>query len=282
MLLNRHRLLRLIELAELERRVLGPERMLREEDVALLVKAAYDDATDLARAEFLNRVRPMPTSAWPWSAVQAMTPRSGNARGGGGANVVYSPAPGALAPATLVLLRGQADGADADPGNRVPDRGQPDATAWESLHKALDLWDTATIKKWIGPQGWVAGGMATSQAPSGGVGVASPNGEQPNGGPNGGGQQPSGGGQPNGGGQPSGGTGQTETSPPTAIPFSWRHPAVIVTGATVATTVGVTLLALRSRRRRPVPLAAPAASSPTTTVPGPPAGAVPRPSGEPT
>ena len=83
MLLNRHRLLRLIELAELERRVLGPERMLREEDVALLVKAAYDDATDLARAEFLNRVRPMPTSAWPWSAVQAMTPRSGNARGGG-------------------------------------------------------------------------------------------------------------------------------------------------------------------------------------------------------
>ena len=45
MLLNRHRLLRLIELAELERRVLGPERMLREEDVALLVKAAYDDAT---------------------------------------------------------------------------------------------------------------------------------------------------------------------------------------------------------------------------------------------
>jgi hypothetical protein len=278
MLLNRHRLLRLIELAELERRVLGPERMLREEDVALLVKAAYDDATDLARAEFLNRVRPMPTSAWPWSAVQAMTPRSGNARGGGGgANVVYSPAPGALAPAALVLLRGQADGADADPGNRVPDRGQPDAAAWESLHKALDLWDTATIKKWIGPQGWVAGGMATSQAPSGGV--ASPNGGGVGGQPNGG---PNGGGQPNDGGQPSGSTGQTETSPPTAMPFSWRHPAVFVTGATVATTVGVTLLALRSRRRRPVPLAAPAASSPTTTVPGPPVGAGPRPSGEPT
>lgn len=288
MLLNRHRLLRLIELAELERRVIGPERMLREEDVALLVKAAYDDATDLARAEFLNRVRPMPTSAWPWSAVQAMTPRSGNARSGVvGANVVYSPGPGALAPAALVLLRGQADGADADPGNRVPDRGQPNMAAWEPLHKALDLWDTATIKKWIGPQGWVAGGMATSQAPSGGV--APPNGGgmggQPNGGQASGGQpnggQPSGDGQTNGGGQPNGGTGQTETSPPTEMPFSWRHPAVIVTGATVATTVGVALVALRSRRRRPVPLAAPAASSPTT-VPGPPAGAVPRPSGEPT
>ncbi|MBL8971811.1 MAG: hypothetical protein JNK56_14560 [Myxococcales bacterium] len=270
MLLNRHRVLRLIELAELERRVIGPERMLREEDVALLVKAAYDDATDLARAEFLGRVRPMPTSAWPWSAVQAMTPRSGNARSSGGANGVFSPAPGVLAPAALVLLRGQADGADADPGNRVPDRGQPDAAAWEPLLKALDLWDTATIKRWIGPQGWVAGGMATSQTTPGGV---SPN-------TGGAGGQPNGG-EPNGGGQPNGGAGQAETSPPTAMPFSWRHPAVIATSASVVTTVGVTLYALRSRRRRPVPLAAPTvASSPTTT--GTPTGAVPRPSEEPT
>ncbi len=265
MLLNRHRLLRLIELAELERRVTGPERMLREEDVALLVKAAYDDATDLARAEFLARVRPMPTSAWPWSAVQTTTPRSGNARGGSGANVGWSPAPGALAPAALVLLRGQANGADADPGDRVPDRGQPEAAAWEPFHKALDLWDTATIKNWVGPQGWMAGGTATS-------GVSPSGGQPSNGQPNNSGQpsssqssgsgqpsnggQPSSGGQPNGTGQPSGGgppTGNTETGP---MPFSWKHPAVIATGATVATTVGVTLYAIRSRRRRPVPLAA--------------------------
>ena len=197
MLLNRHRLLRLIELAELERRVTGPERMLREEDVALLVKAAYDDATDLARAEFLARVRPMPTSAWPWSAVQATTPRSGNSRGdGGGANVVGSPAPGALAPAALVLLRGQANGADADPGDRVPDRGQPEAAAWEPLHKALDLWDTATIKSWIGPQGWVAGGTATDGVSPSAGGAA--------GQPSGGGQPSSG--QPSGGGQPGSGS----------------------------------------------------------------------------
>ena len=259
MLLNRHRLLRLIELAELERRVTGPERMLREEDVALLVKAAYDDATDLARAEFMARVKPMPTSAWPWSAVQATTPHSGNARGGGGgANVVWSPAPGALAPAALVLLRGQANGADADPGDRVPERGQPEAAAWEPLHKALDLWDTATLKNWIGPQGWVAGGTATSGvSPStGGAG----------GQPSGGGQPSSG--QPSGAGQPSGGpltgdTDQTETGP---MPFSWKHPAVIATGATVATAVGVTLYALRSRRRRHVPLA-PASTSPASAVP---------------
>ncbi len=273
MLLDRHRLLRLIELAELERRVNGPERMLREEDVALLVKAAYDDATDLARAEFVARVKPLPTSAWPWSAVQAITPRSGNARNAG---VVYSPAPGALAPVALVLLRGQADGADADPGNRVPDRGQPDAAAWEPLHKALDLWDTATIKKWVGPQGWVAGGMATSQATpdAGGVGPGQPNGGgQPNSGqPNSG--QPNSGQSNSGSGQP----GYTETPP--ATPFSWRNPAVIATGATVLTTVGFTLYAFRNRRR-PAALATPrAASSPPTTA-VPPAGS-PTPAKEPT
>ena len=84
--------------------------------------------------------------------------------------------------------------------------------------------------------------------------------------------------------QPTGGTGQTENNPSPAMPFSWQHPAVIATGATFATTLGVTLYALRSRRRRPVPLAAPtAASSPTTTVPpGPPAGAVRPPAEEPT
>ena len=249
MLLDRHRLLRLIELAELELRVIGPERMLREEDVALLVKAAYDDATDLARAEFLARVKPIPTSAWPWSAVQAMTPRS-NARN---THVLYSPAPGALAPAALMLLRGQADGIDADPGNRIPDRGQPDAGTWEPLHKALDLWDTATIKKWVGPQGWVAGGMAASQAPPkpGGLGG------QPNGGQSNGGAQPNAG-QPNGG--------YTET-PPAAMPFSWRHPAVMATGATVATTVGITLYALRHRHRPAL-----ASSPPTAVQPGASAG----------
>ena len=84
----------------------------------------------------------------------------GGSRGGGGANVVYSPAPGALAPAALVLLRGQADGIDADPGNRVPERDKPEGAAWEPLYRALDAWDTQTIVKWIGPQGWVAGGMA--------------------------------------------------------------------------------------------------------------------------
>jgi hypothetical protein len=74
-LLDRHRLVTLMGLTTLERTVTGPERLLREPDVALLIKAAYDDASDPARATFMARVQAMPTSAWPWSAVQAMPAR---------------------------------------------------------------------------------------------------------------------------------------------------------------------------------------------------------------
>ena len=91
MLLNRHRIAKLIELADLERRLAGPERLLREEDVALLVKAAYDDASEAARAAFMARVQPMPVAAWPWSAVQVKVVRGnggGVAAGGGGRALV--------------------------------------------------------------------------------------------------------------------------------------------------------------------------------------------------
>jgi hypothetical protein len=87
-LLDRHRVDKLIELTDLERTVAGPERTLREPDVATLIKAAYDDAEDTARAAFMARVQSMPTSAWPWSAVQApppaaRPPRDVRPRGGG-------------------------------------------------------------------------------------------------------------------------------------------------------------------------------------------------------
>ena len=240
--LDRHRVAKLIELADLERRVTGPERLLREEDVSLLVRAAYDDASDAARAEFLARVKVMPTSAWPWSAVQASSPRGGGRGGVGG--IVFSPAPGALAPAALILLRGQVDTSDADPGNRLPDRDQPEGVAWESLYKALDLWDTATIKKWISPQGWMTtSGAMSSQTPGGG-GVTPTNGG--NGGVN------------NGGGPPG-------PQPLPAPAFSWRHPAVLVVGATTLTTIGITLYALRQSRHRPAPFPVPAMNPPPAT-----------------
>jgi hypothetical protein len=62
--------------------------------VALLIKAAYDDATEAARAAFMARVKPMPTSTWPWSAVQALAPRAATGVGRIG-GVTIAPPPGA-------------------------------------------------------------------------------------------------------------------------------------------------------------------------------------------
>ncbi len=221
MYLPRDRMVRLIELSALERTLAGPERLLREEDVALLVKAAYDDATEKARAAFMEKVKAVPTSLWPWSAVRAMAPR-------GGGVVVANPMPPAV-PAALTLLRGQVDSPDADPGNRIPDRGTPEAAEWEPLYKALDAWDTKTIQKWIGPQAWVTpAGTTAGQVPKD-TGTGGPQTDAP----------------------PSNGTNGT---PPSSAPtFSWRHPAVIAAGATVATTVAVSLYAIRQSRVRPAP-----------------------------
>ena len=220
MLLDRHRIAKLIELADLEGRVTGPERMLREEDVALLVKAAYDDASETARAEFMARVQPMPTTAWPWSAVQAKVLRGAGAGGAGGRGVVgvFVPKPGAITPAALILIRGEAESADVEPGNRLPDRGTPEAAQWEPLFKAIDAWDTAAITRWIGPQGWVSSSGATAGQTQG-TGGGAVN-ERP----------------------------ATPPEPSLAPMFSWRSPTVIAVGTTVASTVGVILFSLRGRR----------------------------------
>lgn len=142
--IDRHRVARLVELSAAERTLKGPERLLREEDVKLLIRAAYDDATDAARADFMARVQRMPTSAWPWSAVQVMAPRGGGGGTGGSlGSVVAVPRP-ALVPALLVLIRGQADSTHLDPGNRLPEPGSPEFAEWEPLQRALDTWDTQT------------------------------------------------------------------------------------------------------------------------------------------
>lgn len=230
MLLDRHRITRLIELADLERRMTGPERMLREEDVALLVKAAYDDASEAARAAFMARVQAMPVTAWPWSAVQVKYIRPTTpsvASGGGGRMVVgFSPTPTALIPAALMLLRGQVDSADAEPGNRFPDRGAPESQLWEPLYLALDAWDTQSITRWIGPQGWVrpASGQSTQPPPQDGATSGPPAGSM----------------------APPPASTPTETPPSPTL--SWRSPAAIAVGTTLASTVGVVLFSLRRRR----------------------------------
>lgn len=237
MLLDRHRVARLVELSALERTVKGPERVLREEDVAVLVRSAYDDATDAARAEFMQRIQRMPTSAWPWSAVQAMTPRSANIIG---SVVVAVPNP-SLSPPALILLRGQAESADVDPANRLPDRGTAAALEWEPLYKALDAWDTQTVLKAIGPQGWVSiiGNTSGQVSPNTGTGTPTnpPSGTTngaTSGAPNGSTNGPSAGGK-----APSGQTDLPAPQEPTSpLAISWKHPAVIAAGAAVVVVVG--------------------------------------------
>ncbi len=228
MLLNRHRIAKLIELAELERHLAGPERQLREEDVAILIKAAYDDASEAARAAFMARVQPMPVTAWPWSAVQVKFVRGGGGGGAAGHAILgFSPTPAAVIPPALLLIRGEAESADVEPGNRLPDRGTPEAAIWEPLYQALDSWNTQTIARWIGPQGWVSPSGAVAGQPTQSSEAGAMNG------------QPAPGGSPVGDNAPA-------PQPPSAS-FSWRSPAVIAAGATVASTLGVALFGLRRR-----------------------------------
>lgn len=212
-LLDRHRVAKLIELTAMERIVTGPERMIREQDVALLIKAAYDDASDTARAAFMARVQKMPTSAWPWSAVQAASPPPDmRPRGGGGLGNLGVPQPVVpTTPALLILVRGEAESADTDAGNKLPERDTPEGAAWEALQTALDRWDTATIRRHMGTQGWVVPGTdagATGGAPA-----------------------------------PEGGAGPAPPGVPATIPM-WKQPAVLAAGATALVVTGVSVFAL--------------------------------------
>jgi hypothetical protein len=115
----------------------GPERLLREEDVALLIKAAYDDATEAARADFMARVKPMPTSAWPWSRCSRWRPRGG----GGGEHRQRRrvlAAPGAVPRGARAAPRAGRVGG-RDPGNRSPTAGRPRAPVGAALQGARRL-----------------------------------------------------------------------------------------------------------------------------------------------
>jgi hypothetical protein len=171
----------------------------------------------------MARVGQYPTSAWPWSAVQAsaaMQPRGGGGGNLGGA-VIAVPVVRTW-PAVLILIRGQAESADVDPGNRLPTRGTAESIEWEPLHKALDAWDTANILRWIGPQGWVSSVGTTAGA-------------VPNGGPSNGATA----------GKPAEGSTDLPApqAPPGAVPL-WRQPAVLAAGAVAVVATGVTVYAL--------------------------------------
>jgi hypothetical protein len=238
--IDRHRVARLLELSEAERTLKGPERQLREEDVKLLIKATYDDATDAARADFMARVQRMPTSAWPWSAVQVMAPRGGGGTSGTIADLLAVPRP-ATTPALLVLLRGQADSADVDPGNRLPARGTPEAAEWEPLYKAFEAWETQAIRRSIGPQGWVSMiGNTSGQVPKDTNDAATS-----------GAARETDGGLPAGGKAPSGPVDLPAPQPAATPAIPWTHPAVLAAaGAVVVVAGGVAIYALGQSRQR--------------------------------
>ena len=130
-------------------------------------------------------------------------------------------------PPLLVLLRGQAESADIAPGNRLPDRGTPEGAAWEPLYRALDAWDTQTIVKWIGPQGWInPSGATAGQVKE--TGTGGPPGD-------------------NGGGKD---LPVPQAAGEWVIP--WTHPAMLVAGAVVVVATGAVIYTYaehRSRRR---------------------------------
>ena len=106
-----------------------------------------------------------------------------------------------------------------------------DLAAGVALHRAIDSWDTQTIARWIGPQGWISPGGGAAQHTDDGATS----------------------GQPADGTSGSPGTGSTPPAPPATSTFSWRNPAVIAVGTTVASTVGVVLFSLRRGRASVAP-----------------------------
>lgn len=177
-IIDRNRVAQLDALATAERTLEGPERSMREAEVATLIKAAYDDATDQARAEFMAKVKPLPVATWPWSAVRSGTPRASVVNYQFEPNVLLGKAPtpaASSAPPVLILIMGQAPTTEPSAGNEVPDRLSTAGQAWAPLYKALDTWNTPVINAWISPTGWMdPTGVATSGAPAGGESSGEP------------------------------------------------------------------------------------------------------------
>lgn len=166
-LVDRHRVTKAIEFTALERKLKGPERLLRESDVSNLVKAAYDDAAAPARVEFMERIKKIPQLQLPWAAVAVAPQQAPAPKGKLGDLVVVPKAPAGLTsiPAIAVLLRGQVDHPEAEPGNRIPERNTVEGMDYEPLYQALDTWNSAVLLKWVGPQGWAVPGQAPPKDP---------------------------------------------------------------------------------------------------------------------
>ena len=118
-----------------------------------------------------------------------------------------------------VVESGQVDSADADPGNKLPERNTPEGAAWEPLQVALDRWDTVTIRRYIRPQGWALPSTTPKEGQDAGATSGAP--------------------AADGAPAPTPGVPATQTTVPL-----WKQPAVLAAGATALVATSVTVYAL--------------------------------------
>jgi hypothetical protein len=151
--------------------LLDRHRLLTAHELTALERTAHRPGADAARAgrracssrppTTTPRTRPAPSS---WRASADADERVAVVRRAGGPRPGRSPA-GAAAIGNIAVeapaVPTRPAAADPDPrtggvGRRrsraisLPARGTPEGAEWEPLHKALDRWDTATIRRWIG------------------------------------------------------------------------------------------------------------------------------------
>lgn len=227
MLVPRHRLLTVIELARI---ATGSEaaRSATREPLETAVLGLYLGATAAARAEFLKRMDPVPKADKPWAAVEL------------GPALGFATTP----PAVTVLVLGQLDDDPdaAEDGNRLPEPNSLAGAPWAPLFAALERWDTPVILAHIGPLGWQLPeppravprdeGMAVERVPATAVLSMVP-GTSPTPAPS--------------------SSSPVPPSPPSTSPPSdfWRRPSVLVTGGVVIALASAgTAAALATRSTR--------------------------------
>lgn len=221
MLVPRHRLLTVIELARI---AAGSEaaRAATREPLETALLGLYLASTATARDEFRKRMDPVPQTAKPWAAVEL------------GPALGFATTP----PAVTVLVTGQLDDDPdaAEDGNRLPEPHSAAGAPWAPLFAALERWDTPVILAHIGPLGWqlpepprvvpLDEGMAVERVPAKAVlsvvpGTSPPTPATP-----------------------------VPPSPPATSSDFWRRPAVLVTGGVVIALASASTAVLATRSTR--------------------------------
>lgn len=147
MLVDRHHVQYLIALGELAGDTPASQPQVHKDRLDAFLNTLGGAASPEAREAFAHRMQRLPAEDRPWAAVRRPDPATRLALG---TAPVASGPPAAL----LVLGQGDDDSDGEEDGNRLPDPGTDAALHWARLQDALERWDTAEIRQWIGPLGW--------------------------------------------------------------------------------------------------------------------------------